>query len=198
MTKKILVTAIITGIVGVLVYLFFPKEIDQETSTNLSDEPDIYLNKVQIQAFSTSGSPAYELRADEIEQFSVQEKMLFKRLEIQIKRETGEQWHMNAQLGVIQPDAEEPSQILEPIRLLGAVNVYSSPANNPEYSFRGTDVVFDPLSNMVHSTEKVSIKAGTSTYDADSFHFDLTTKQLSLSSELGNQVEIQYENTDAE
>lgn len=198
MTKKVLTAAIITGILGVFLYLFFPKEINETATTNLADLPDIYIQGVQIQAFNTSGELAYDLRADEIEQFSSQHKMQFKSLNIQVEQESGEQWHMNAQIGSIQPDANQPSQILEPIRLLGAVNVYSGQGNSPEYSFRGADVIFDPQANTVYSDEAVSIKAGATAYDADAFHFDLTTKQLELSSEPGSQVEIQYESGDSE
>lgn len=198
MTKKIVAAALITGTLGVILYLFFPKDFKEATTTNLADVPDIYLNNVQIQAFNAGGQLAYELRAEEIEQFSSQHKMLFKGLTIQLERENGEQWHMNAQLGSIQPDLDQPSQILEPIRLLGAVNVYSGNFNNPEYSFRGANVIFDPRANTVHSEEAVSVKAETSTYDADAFHFNLTTKQLKLSSEPGNQVEIQRESSETE
>ena len=198
MTKKILAAAIITGILGVILYLFFPKNFEEAASTNLEDVPDIYLKDVQIQAFHTSGALAYELRADEIEQFSAQDKMLFKSLKIHVDREDGERWHMNADIGSVQPDAKNPSQFLEPIRLLGAVNVYSGSVDSPEYSFRGADVIFDPKANTVHSDENVSIKAGASSYDANAFHFDLTTKQLRLSSEPGNQVEIQYESSETE
>lgn len=198
MTKKIFAAAIITGILGVMLYLFFPRELQETATTNLADVPDIYIKGVQIQAFSASGELAYALRADEIEQFSSQHKMLFNSLKIQVQRESGELWHMNAQVGSIQPDVNHPSQILEPIRLLGAVNVYSGPSNSPEYSFRGADVIFDPRANTVYSDETVSIKAGTSAYDADAFHFDLTTKQLALSSEPGSQVEIQYESGERE
>lgn len=198
MIKKILAAAIITVILGVILYLFFSKDIEEATSTSLADVPDIYLKAVQIHAFNTSGALAYELRADEIEQFSAQDKMLFRGLKIQVDREDGERWHMNADTGSIQPGAADPSQILEPIRLLGAVNVYSGRVDDPEYSFRGADVIFDPKTNTVHSDENVSIKAGASSYDADAFHFDLSTKQLKLSSEPGKQVEIQYESNETE
>lgn len=198
MTKKVLAAAIITGILGVILYLFFPKDFEEITSTDLEDVPDIYLKNVQIHAFNTNGALAYELRANEIEQFSAQDKMLFRGLKIQVDREDGERWFMNADIGSVQPDANDPSQILEPIRLLGAVNVYSGSVDNPEYSFRGADVIFDPKANTVHSDEDVSIKAGASSYDADAFHFDLSTKHLELSSEPGSQVEIQYESNETE
>ena len=198
MTKKIFVATLITGTLGVILYLFFPKDFEGATTTSLADVPDIYLNNVQIQAFNTDGQLAYELGAEEVEQFSSQHKMLFKGLTIQLEREHGEQWHMNAQLGSLQPDLDQPGQILEPIQLLGAVNVYSGSAKNPEYSFRGANVTFDPLTNTIYSDEAVSIKAETSTYDADAFHFNLRTKQLNLSSKPGNQVEIQQESSETE
>ena len=195
MTKKILVAAILTGILGVVLYLFFPKELDERATTDLADVPDIYLKKVQIQAFNETGHLAYELAAEEIEQFTVQTKMLFKHLNILVERENGEQWHMSARLGSVQPESDNPSQILEPIELLGTVNVYSGDINDPEYLFNGMNVVFDPSTNTIYSDEEVYIKASGSTYDADSFRFDLTTKRLALSSEPGSQVEIQHEST---
>ncbi len=198
MTKKIIITTLIAGTLGMLLYLFFPKEINGTTTTNLSDLPDIYLRGVQIQAFDTSGKLAYELRAEEIEQFSTVHKMLFKDLNIQVERDNGETWYMNAQEGSIQPGSEQPTQILEPIQLLGTVHVYSGGVNNPEYSFRGANVVYDPRDSTIYSNEPNFVKAGESTYNADGFQFDLTTKQLNLRSEPGNQVDIQYESDDTE
>lgn len=198
MTKKILFGATITGILGVILYLFFPKEIQESTTTDLADVPDIYLKEVQIQAFTETGQLAYELTAEEIEQFTTQTKMLFKHLKILVERENGEQWHMTADLGSVHPDSDEPSQILEPIELLGNVNVHSGDINDPEYLFNGMNVVFDPSSNTLYSDEDVYIKAGESTYDADSFHFDLETKRLTSSSEPGSQVEIQHESIETE
>ena len=193
MTKKIIIIALITGITGVVLYVIFPRESREDTTTSLADQPDIYLSGVQIQAFNTSGKLAYELRSEEIEQFSSQQKMRFSSLNIQVERENGEVWHMNAQHGSIQPELDQPTKMLEPIRLLGTVSVYSGEVENPEYSFRGEDVIYDPRANTVHSEKPSSVKAGSSTYDADAFHFDLTTKQLSLSSQPDRQVEIQYE-----
>ncbi|MYD45102.1 MAG: LPS export ABC transporter periplasmic protein LptC [Gammaproteobacteria bacterium] len=198
MTKKILVGAILTGILGVILYLIFPKDLEESTTTDLADVPDIFVRNVQIQAFDETGHLAYELAAEEIEQFTAQTKMLFKHLEILVEQENGEQWHMTADVGSVQPDSNKPSQILEPIELLGTVHVYSGDINNPEYSFSGMNVVFDPRANTIHSDDEVYIKADASTYDADSFRFDLTTKRLELSSEPGSQVEIQHENIEAE
>lgn len=198
MTKKILFSAIITGILGLILYVFFPREIEESTTTDLADVPDIYLKNVKIQAFDETGQLAYELAAQEIEQFTAQTRMLFKHLKILVERENGELWHMNAHLGSVQPDFDNLSQILEPIELLGSVTVYSGDFNDPEYLFEGMNVVFDPSSNTIYSDEDVYIKAGGSTYDADSFHFDLETKQLKSSSEPGSQVEIQHESIEAE
>lgn len=198
MIKKIIVATLIAGTLGVTLYLFFPKDFKGVTTTNLTDLPDVYLNGVQIQAFNASGKLAYELRAEEIEQFSAQHKMLFKGLQIQVERENGETWHMNAQQGSVQPDPDQPTKILEPIHLLGAVHVYSGNVENPEYSFRGTDVIYDPRDNTIHSNAPNAVKAGESTYNADGFQFDLSTKQLKLSSDPSNQVEIQYESNETE
>ena len=198
MTKKILFGAIITGILGVILYLFFPKEIEESTTTDLTNVPDIYLKDVKIQAFDESGKLAYELAAREIEQFTVQTKLRFKHLKILVERENGERWHMNARLGSVQPETESLSQILEPIELLGPVTVYSGDTDDPEYLFEGTNVVFDPRSNTIQSDEDVYIKASGSTYDADSFHFDLETKRLTSRSEQGSQVEIQHESIETE
>ena len=198
MTKKIFAAALVTGMLGVILYLFFPKDLKEATTTNLADVPDIYLNGVQIRTFNAKGKLAYELHAEEIEQFSSEHTMLFKHLMIQVERDSGERWHIHAQQGSIQPDRDQPSQILEPIRLLGAVKVYSGDVENSEYSFHGANVIYDPRANTVHSNEPVSIKADTSNYEADAFHFDLTTKQLELSSEPDNQVEIQYETGETE
>lgn len=198
MTKKILFGAVITGILGVILYLVFPKELEESTSTNLADVPDIYLKGAKIQAFDETGQLAYELAAQEIEQFTAQSKMLFKYLKILVEGENGEQWHMNADLGSVQPKSDKPSQILEPIELLGTVNVYSGDVSDPEYLFSGMNVVYDPLTNTIHSNDDVYIKAGVSTYDADSFRFDLATKRLQLSSEPGSQVEIKHESIEPE
>lgn len=198
MTKKIVITTLITGTIGVFLYLFFPKEFNGATTTNLSDIPDIYLRGVQIQAFDTSGKIAYELRAEEIEQFSTQHKMLFKGLNIEVERDIGETWYMNAHEGSVQPGADRPTKILEPIHLLGAVHVYSGSVENPEYSFRGANVIYDPRDHTIYSNEPNSVKAGESSYNADGFQFDLTTKQLELRSEPNNQVDIQYESNETE
>lgn len=198
MTKKILVGATLTAILGVILYLFFPKEFEESETTDLADAPDIYLKDVKIQAYDESGLLAYELAAKEIEQFTAQTKMVFKHLKILVERENGEQWHMNAQLGSVQPDIDKPSHILEPIELLGPVNVFSGDVNDPNYFFSGMNVVFDPRIDTIHSDDEVYIKAGDSTYDADSFRFDLETKKLELSSEPGSQVEIQHETIEAE
>lgn len=198
MTKKILFGAIITGILGVILYLFFPKEIEESTTTDLADVPDIYLKNVKIQAFDETGQLAYELAVQEIEQFTAQTKMLFKHLKILVEQENDDLWHMTADHGSVQPDSDKPSQILEPIELLGTVKVYSGDVNDPDYSFSGLNVVFDPSSKTIYSDEDVYIKAGGSTYDADSFHFDLETKRLTSSSKPGSQVEIQHESREAE
>ena len=198
MTKKVITTTLIAGTLGVLLYLLFPKEFHGTTTTNLSDVPDIYLRGVQIQAFDTHGKIAYELRAEEIEQFSTLHKMLFKGLNIQVERDNGETWYMNAHEGSVQPGPDRPTKILEPIHLLGVVHVYSGAVENPEYSFRGANVIYDPRDNTIRSNEPNSVKAGDSTYNADGFKFDLTTKQLKLRSEPSNQVDIQYESNDTE
>ncbi|MCY3540511.1 MAG: LPS export ABC transporter periplasmic protein LptC [Gammaproteobacteria bacterium] len=198
MTKKILFGAVITGILGVILYLVFPKKFEESTTTDLADVPDIYLKDVKIQAFDETGQLVYELAAVEIEQFTAQHKMLFKNLKILVERENGDRWHMNADLGSVQPESDELSQILEPIELLGSVNVYSGDVNDPEYLFSGMNVVFDPRTDTIHSDEDVHIKAGVSTYDADSFRFDLATKRLQLSSEPGSQVEIKHESIEPE
>lgn len=199
MIKKVIITTLIAGTLGVLLYLFFPKELNgTTTTTNLSDLPDIYLLGVQIKAFNTTGKIAYELRAEEIEQFSTLHKMLFKGLNIHVERENGETWHMNAHEGSVQPGPDQPTEILEPIQLLGAVHVYSGAVENPEYSFRGANVIYDPRDNTIYSNEPNSVKAGESTYNADGFQFNLATKQLKLRSEPSNQVDIQYESNEAE
>lgn len=198
MTKKILFGAVITGILGVILYLVFPKALEESTTTNLSDVPDIYLKDAKIQAFDETGQLAYELAAQEIEQFTAQAKMLFKYLKILVEGENGEQWHMNADLGSVHPESDKPSQILEPIELLGTVKVYSGAVNDPEYLFSGMNVVYDPLTNTIHSNDDVYIKAGVSTYDADAFRFDLATKRLQLSSEPNSQVEIRHESIEPE
>lgn len=198
MIKKIAIATMITSVLGALLILIFPRDSHSPSTTNFSNLPDIYLRDVNILAFNPNGTIAYKLSAEAIEQFSAHDTIRLKQLNLLVERADGEQWHMSAQEGLIQPEPNQPSRILEPVQLMGTVAVYSGAVDDPKYSFRGSDVIYDPRNNSVHSEKPSAVKAGTTAYDADGFHFDLTTKDLSLRSTPGNQVKIQHDSDEKE